>query len=123
MKILLAIEAGGHVFWQRNKYEFIMIDTSTASAKSVTASWTMTVGYAPEYLPGPYEVEYYFTQNGVEAQVFHCSSGCGKVPHGERFVAIPNGMYDLLVILENKQKRLDEKSYEGNWRDNSDFER
>ena len=113
MKVLLAIEEGGHVYWQRNNYTFIMVDTISGRAEYVRIGDILTK-HEPMYGKAGLEVEYYFTQNGVEAQLFNCGSGFGKVPSGKSFVIIPNEMYDSLVILENKQKRAQEKQYQGN---------
>lgn len=121
MIVILAFECGGHVFWQRNKYEFMQLSTDTGKAEPINLSLIFQKN-EPNYYNTGLEIEYYFTEKGVEAQFFACGSGFGKVPHGERFVAIPCELYDSLVVMENRQKRIDEQNYNGNWQDNSDFE-
>lgn len=119
MKILLATEYDGHPFWQRNKYGFVMIDTDNVSAEHLffhdefdrrNPNWLFC------------EVEYYIREDGVYARFFSCGSGFGKIPNGDEFLLIPPDAYDCVVTLPSEEKREAEREYEGNWKDNSDFE-
>lgn len=119
MKILLARESNGHPFWQRKKYYFTLLDTEAQTAEDIDNSlYRMFNGR----IRGWDEVEYTFTDKGVVAQLFHCSSGAGKTKWGEPFLAIPASDYDKHIILPSEEKRRAEARYEGNWQDNSDFE-
>lgn len=117
MRILRAIETDGNPFWKRNEYRLVMIDTETNTERKITRDDLPKI-YNSEY----FAIEYYFTDRGIEIQYFGCGSGYGKVPEGERMLAIPRSEYDKLEIIESKEKREYEKNFVGNWRDNSDFE-
>ena len=119
MNVLLAVECGGHPFWQRNRYTFVMIDTDTASAKNLNFSGAFSER-DPNWLFS--EVEYYIRPDGVYARFFSCGSGFGKVPAGDEFLLISPDTYDCVAILPNREKREAECNYNGNWQDNSDFE-
>lgn len=119
MKILLATEYGGHPLWQRNKYDFTMLDTEFETAAKLNLSGRFE--QRSEYLQSS-EVEYYIRNDGVYARFFVCGSGFGKVPIGDEFLLITRNEYDKVIILPNEEKRKAELVYNGNWRDNSDFE-
>lgn len=117
-KMLIAIETDGHPFWNRNEYELLMVTARTFEVERLTYK-VLKRDDGQQHTSH----EFFFTDKGVEAQFFHCGSGYGKVPDGERFVAIPKSDYDKLVIIESEHRRECERNYEGNWKDNSDFEK
>ena len=119
MKILLAIEYGGHPFWQRNKYSFVMIDTDKGTAGCLCFYDEYSRRNQNWYFG---EVEHYIRPAGVYARFFSCGSGFGKIPNGDEFLLIPPDSYDRVVILPSEEKREAEREYEGNWQNNSDFE-
>lgn len=119
MKIILAIECGGHPLWQRNKYDFVMINTSTETATNLTF-YKFFDEKDKDWRNG--EVEYYIRANGVFARFFSCGSGYGKVPRGDEFLLIGKEDYDKVIVLASAEKREAERNYNGSWQDNSDFE-
>lgn len=119
MRILLARECGGHPFWQRNKYDFEMIDTESETAVNLTF-YNFFNKKDENWQCG--EVEYYIRENGVYARFFACGSGYGKVPNGDEFLLIDRKEYDKAIVLPNAEKREAERKYNGHWQDNSDFE-
>lgn len=119
MKILLAIECGGHPLWQRNKYNFAMIDTSAETATNLTF-YKFFDEKDKDWRSG--EVEYYIRDTGVYARFFACGSGFGKVPRGGEFLLIGKEDYDKVIVLASVEKRETERNYNGSWQDNSDFE-
>ena len=120
MKILLARECGGHPFWQRNKYDFELIDTDAGAIKELKF-YNIFERKDENWLCG--EVEFYIREDGVYARLFNCSSGSGKTPNGDKFLILGREEYDKVIILPNHEKREAERNYCGNWQDNSDFSR
>lgn len=120
MKTLLAVEVGLHPFWQRNKYHFFLVDNDSGAINKVDFSEQFSK-VNPNWNCA--EVEFFMRDDGVYAQLFSCGSGYGKSPYCEPFLVIARNEYDKLVIAENDEKREAERSYQGNWKDNSDFER
>ena len=119
MKTLLAIENGGHPFWNRYSYSFHLLnhdndtDTPLSFRKEFEAQrsdWTN------------FSIEYYIKGTGVYARLFACGSGYGKAPMGEEFLVYPRSNYDNVIIIPNEEKREAERNYQGNWQDNSDFQ-
>ena len=113
MRILVARELAGHPFWERNKYEFFLVDTSKGVR---TIYYKMQKGV---------EVEFSFKPDGVYAQEFNCGSGYGKSPVSEPFLWYPHSEYDYLEIQKSEEMRENEKKYEENgynFRDNTDFQ-
>lgn len=121
MKILLAEEQAGHPFWRKKMFSFVLIDTVTHTASRVPTGAIVRRVY--DYSQWGGAVEYSFTSAGVEAQVFYCSSGSGKTQCGDPILVIPSSSYDQLIVLESEEMRINERNYNGNWRDNSDFEK
>lgn len=119
MKILLAEEFGGHPFWNRNEYIFVIIDTEKHTAVRLDFNDTFRQR-DKNWCYGA--VEYYIKENGVYARFFACGSGYGKVPKGEEFLLIDKSQYDTVIILPNEEKRKAQLTYNGHWQDNSDFE-
>lgn len=117
MKILIAIERGGNPLWNRNEYDLVMFDDWKKTSEVIT--WKV-LPEREKYKDDAFE--FYFTDKGVEARYFACGSGYGKAPISEQMLAIPPSDYDKLVIIESEEKREHERNYDGNWRDNSDFE-
>ena len=117
MKILIAIERGGNPLWKRNEYDLVMFDDWKKTSEVIT--WKV-LPEREKYKDDAFE--FYFTDKGVEARYFACGSGYGKAPISEQMLAIPRSDYDKLVIVESEEKREHERNYDGNWRDNSDFE-
>jgi hypothetical protein len=119
MKILLAAESGGHPFWQRNKYSFLLLDTEKETVVRLSFNDTFD-SRNKDWVYG--EVEYYIRQDGVYARFFVCGSGFGKVPRGDAFLIMDRARYDRVIIIPDADKREAERNYSGHWQDNSDFE-
>lgn len=117
MKILIAIERDGNPLWNRNEYDLVMFDDWKNTSEVIT--WKV-LPEREKYKDDAFE--FYFTDKGVETRYFACGSGYGKAPISEQMLAIPRSEYDKLVIVESEEKREHERNYDGNWRDNSDFE-
>lgn len=118
MRILIAIESGGHPLWQRNKYDFTLIDTSKLNGERLNF-YSIFNEKDKNWQYG--EVEYYIRNDGVYARFFACGSGFGKVPTCDEFLLIGREEYDKVIIIPNEEKRKAEHEYNGNWKDNSDF--
>ena len=107
MRILLAIEYGPHPFWNRNEYELYLMDTDTLTSERIVDG----------------QSEMYFTEQGVEAMRFANGSGYGRVPaEDKRRLIVPRDKYDVLIVHIDPRKEEARQNYEGNWRDNTDFE-
>lgn len=118
MKILLAQEYGTHPFWDRNRFEFIIVDTDS-----------LTAGRA-QYLPEAKEkkrnltghaFEASFHPDGVYEQPFACGSGFGKVPNGAPIKVIDKTAYDELIIMRSEEMEKARMEYQGSLQDNTDF--
>jgi len=120
MRILLAIELGGHPFWQRYKYEFMMLDTDSDVGQILNFSDVFFEKDKSYFVSG--EQEYYIRPDGLFARLFHCSSGAGKLPRTPEFKLIDKAEYDKVIIIPNSEKRKAEREYHGSWRDNIDFD-
>ena len=120
MRILLAIELGGHPFWQRYKYEFMMLGTDSNVGQILNFSDVFFEKDESYLVSG--EQEYYIRPDGLFARLFYCSSGAGKVPRTPEFKLIDKAEYDKVIIIPNSEKRKAEREYHGSWRDNIDFD-
>lgn len=101
MKVLLAIECGGHPLWQRNKYEFVMLDIENETARRLSFDSLFTeIDHNWHYG----EVEYYIREDGVYAQFFSCGSGFGKIQRGAEFMILGRSEYDKCCILRHPDR-------------------
>lgn len=117
MKILIAIEVDGNPLWNKNEYDLVMFDTHKKTSEVIT--WKVLPEREKHNCDSH---EFYFTDKGVEVMYFACGSGYGKAPISEKMLAIPRSDYDKLVIVESDEMREHERNFDGNWRNNSDFE-
>ena len=118
MKLLLAIEDGIHPFWDRNSYYFILTDSETKSATSIS----FTRNYEEQNNNWAHvSYEYFIREDGIYTRAFSCGSGYGKAPVGGEFLFLSASHYDKVIVVPNEEKREAERNYQGSLQDNSDF--